>query len=150
MEKKCAICLLLALPMLSHKRATLLGIDMYSFEWFWVDTWSTTQLFQLSSLFWYISLRFLCLSLNLQVHFVEMDPWVVSNVLIPNLEWTGFLDVSSIHTVRVETFLQRAEQFVGVWLFSLLSVFSNRTSFESPTKKGKKSNSLHPLLLCLV
>lgn len=79
-----------------------------------------------------------------------MDPWVVSNVLTPNLEWTGFLDVSSIHTVRVETFLERAEQFVGVWLFSLLSVFSNRTSFESPKKKGKKSNSLHPLLLCLV
>ncbi|KAH9739863.1 methyltransferase [Citrus sinensis] len=49
----------------------------------------------------------------LQVHFVEMDPWVVSNVLTPNLEWTGFLDVSSIHTVRVETFLERAEQFVG-------------------------------------
>ncbi|ESR44280.1 hypothetical protein CICLE_v10012231mg [Citrus x clementina] len=48
-----------------------------------------------------------------EVHFVEMDPWVVSNVLTPNLEWTGFLDVSSIHTVRVETFLERAEQFVG-------------------------------------
>ncbi|WCJ20867.1 methyltransferase [Euphorbia peplus] len=48
-----------------------------------------------------------------QVHFIEMDPWVVSNVLTPNLESTGFLDVSVIHTVRVETFLERAEQFVG-------------------------------------
>ena len=51
---------------------------------------------------------------NSQVHFVEMDPWVVSNVLRPNLEWTGFLDVSVIHTVRVENLLERAVQFVGV------------------------------------
>lgn len=48
-----------------------------------------------------------------EVHFVEMDPWVVSNVLQPNLESTGFLDVSVIHTVRVENFLERAEQFLG-------------------------------------
>ncbi|KAJ9683529.1 hypothetical protein PVL29_019208 [Vitis rotundifolia] len=49
-----------------------------------------------------------------EVHFVEMDPWVVSDVLRPNLEWTGFLDVSVIHTVRVENFLERAMQFVGI------------------------------------
>ncbi|GAA0146679.1 RNA methyltransferase [Lithospermum erythrorhizon] len=48
-----------------------------------------------------------------EVHFVEMDPWVVSDVLRPNLEWTGFLDVSSIHTVRVESFLEHAENFAG-------------------------------------
>ncbi|OVA09138.1 RNA methyltransferase [Macleaya cordata] len=48
-----------------------------------------------------------------EVHFVEMDPWVVSEVLRPNLEWTGFLDNSVIHTIRVESFLERAEQFVG-------------------------------------
>ncbi|XP_052191192.1 uncharacterized protein LOC127800553 [Diospyros lotus] len=48
-----------------------------------------------------------------EVHFVEMDPWVVSNVLKPNLEWTGFLDVSVIHTITVERFLEQAEQFVG-------------------------------------
>ncbi|CAN4081710.1 unnamed protein product [Withania somnifera] len=48
-----------------------------------------------------------------EVHFVEMDPWVVSDVLRPNLEWTGFLDVSLIHTVRVENFLERAEHFLG-------------------------------------
>ena len=52
----------------------------------------------------------------LQVHFVEMDPWVVSNVLQPNLEWTGFLDVSVIHPVRVENFLEQADRFVGVFL----------------------------------
>lgn len=51
---------------------------------------------------------------NFQVHFVEMDPWVVSDVLRLNLECTGFLDVSVIHTVRVENFLERAEQFVGM------------------------------------
>ncbi|XP_022637681.1 uncharacterized protein LOC106775531 isoform X2 [Vigna radiata var. radiata] len=48
-----------------------------------------------------------------EVHFVEMDPWVVSDVLRPNLEETGFLDASVIHTVRVEKFFERAEQFVG-------------------------------------
>ena len=46
-----------------------------------------------------------------------MDPWVVSDVLRPNLQWTGFLDVSTIHPVRVEDFLERAEQFAGM-LFS--------------------------------
>lgn len=48
-----------------------------------------------------------------EVHFVEMDPWVVSDVLRPNLEATNFLDVSVIHTVRVENFLKNAESFVG-------------------------------------
>lgn len=48
-----------------------------------------------------------------EVHFVEMDPWVVSDVLRPNLEVTGFIDDSVIHTVRVEKFFERAEQFVG-------------------------------------
>uniref|UniRef100_A0A803LSY2 rRNA methyltransferase YlbH n=2 Tax=Chenopodium quinoa TaxID=63459 RepID=A0A803LSY2_CHEQI len=48
-----------------------------------------------------------------EVHFIEMDPWVVSNVLQPNLQWTGFLDSSVIHTVTVENFLERAQQFVG-------------------------------------
>ncbi|KAJ6423891.1 hypothetical protein OIU84_024794 [Salix udensis] len=68
-----------------------------------------------------------------EVHFVEMDPWVVSNVLQPNLECTGFLDVSVIHTVRVESFLERADQFVGAGVlplsyfssFSLLFIFHN-------------------------
>ncbi|KAK9682464.1 hypothetical protein RND81_10G075600 [Saponaria officinalis] len=48
-----------------------------------------------------------------EVHFIEMDPWVISNVLQPNLEWTGFLDLSVIHTVRVENFLGRAQKFLG-------------------------------------
>lgn len=53
-----------------------------------------------------------------------MDPWVVCNVLQPNLEWTGFLDVSSIHTVRFEDFIDRAKQFIGLW-FSLSLFFNN-------------------------
>ncbi|XP_021297772.1 uncharacterized protein LOC110426788 isoform X2 [Herrania umbratica] len=48
-----------------------------------------------------------------EVHFVEMDPWVISNVLQPNLEWTRFLDVSVVHPVRVENFLEQADRFVG-------------------------------------
>ncbi|XP_072974077.1 uncharacterized protein [Typha angustifolia] len=46
-----------------------------------------------------------------EAHFVEMDPWVISEVLRPNLEWTGFLDVSAIHMNRVESFLEHAEQY---------------------------------------
>lgn len=46
-----------------------------------------------------------------------MDPWVVSDVLRPNLEVTGFIDDSVIHTVRVEKFFERAEQFVGMYIF---------------------------------
>lgn len=53
------------------------------------------------------------IKIKFQVHFVEMDPWVVSDVLRPNLEGTGFLDVSVIHTVRVDKFFERAEHFVG-------------------------------------
>lgn len=43
-----------------------------------------------------------------------MDPWVVSNVLQPNLEHTGFIDASVIHTARVENFLERADKLVGM------------------------------------
>ncbi|OAY69668.1 putative rRNA methyltransferase YlbH, partial [Ananas comosus] len=45
-----------------------------------------------------------------EAHFVEMDPWVVSEVLRPNLEWTGFLDASVIHMNRVENFLEHVQQ----------------------------------------
>lgn len=58
-----------------------------------------------------------------EVHFVEMDPWVISDVLRPNLVSTGFLDVSVIHTVRVETFFGNAERFVGIdGVFDYISV----------------------------
>ncbi|XP_019084232.1 PREDICTED: uncharacterized protein LOC109125901 [Camelina sativa] len=49
-----------------------------------------------------------------EAHFVEMDPWVVSNVLQPNLEHTGFVDASVIHTAPVENFLERADKTVGM------------------------------------
>ncbi|KZV45655.1 hypothetical protein F511_02315 [Dorcoceras hygrometricum] len=58
-----------------------------------------------------------------EVHFVEMDPWVISDVLRPNLESTGFLDVSVIHSVRVETFLENADRLVGKHgIFDYISV----------------------------
>lgn len=44
---------------------------------------------------------------------MEMDPWVVTDVLKPNLESTGFLEASVIHTARVETFLENAERYLG-------------------------------------
>ena len=55
-----------------------------------------------------------------------MDPWVISEVLKPNLECTGFIDVSHIHMLRVEKFLTNAEKSQGrnllrkhIWLFVL-------------------------------
>ncbi|GMQ02427.1 hypothetical protein CsSME_00048659 [Camellia sinensis var. sinensis] len=68
----------------------------------WLDLYSGTGSVGFEALSWGCS----------EVHFVEMDPWVVSVVLRPNLEWTSFLDVSVIHTARVERFLQQAERFV--------------------------------------
>lgn len=44
---------------------------------------------------------------------MEMDPWVVSDVLRPNLDWTGFSEAAIIHTVRVEDFIEHADQIVG-------------------------------------
>ncbi|GJY47127.1 hypothetical protein Tco_0436190 [Tanacetum coccineum] len=35
-----------------------------------------------------------------EVHFVEMDLWVVYDILRPVLEWTGFLDKLVIHSVH--------------------------------------------------
>ncbi|KAF8674268.1 hypothetical protein HU200_048090 [Digitaria exilis] len=59
----------------------------------------------------------------LQAHFVEMDPWVISEVLKPNLECTGFLDVSHIHMLRVEKFLANAEKSQGKYpSFDYISV----------------------------
>uniref|UniRef100_A0A0E0KIR1 Uncharacterized protein n=1 Tax=Oryza punctata TaxID=4537 RepID=A0A0E0KIR1_ORYPU len=58
-----------------------------------------------------------------EAHFVEMDPWVVSEVLKPNLECTGFLDVSHIHMIRVENFLANAEKSSGKYpSFDYISV----------------------------
>lgn len=44
-----------------------------------------------------------------------MDPWVVSEVLRPNLECTGFVDNSVIHTMCVESFLKQAEESKGMY-----------------------------------
>ncbi|KAK4393056.1 CLAVATA3/ESR (CLE)-related protein 25 [Sesamum angolense] len=40
--------------------------------------------------------------------------WLSQSVLRPNLESTGFVDASVIHTVRVEIFLQNADRFVVI------------------------------------
>mmetsp|Transcript_4862 Transcript_4862/g.16821 ORF Transcript_4862/g.16821 Transcript_4862/m.16821 type:complete len:450 (+) Transcript_4862:1568-2917(+) len=39
---------------------------------------------------------------------VELDPWVIENCMSPNLDMTGFNDVTSVHQCRVEDFLSRA------------------------------------------
>ncbi|KAG6525570.1 hypothetical protein ZIOFF_015532 [Zingiber officinale] len=71
-----------------------------------------------------------CSENELRAHFVEMDPWVVSKVLQPNLESTGFSDVSVIHTVRVERFLEQAEQSLASFNGQLTKLYfadNNRT-----------------------
>jgi 16S rRNA (guanine(966)-N(2))-methyltransferase RsmD len=43
-------------------------------------------------------------------HFVELDPWVVTNVLQPNIDNCDFNSESVIHTQKVEAFFDRAEE----------------------------------------
>uniref|UniRef100_A0A7S3R0U7 Uncharacterized protein n=1 Tax=Dunaliella tertiolecta TaxID=3047 RepID=A0A7S3R0U7_DUNTE len=59
-----------------------------------------------------------------QVHFVEMDPWVVRNVLGPNITTCGFNRQAVVHTSKAETFLQKARsvpRFAG-GAFDFISV----------------------------
>ena len=49
-----------------------------------------------------------------QAQFVELDPWVVAQVLRPNLDSCSLGASSLVHTARVETFLQRAAQYGGM------------------------------------
>ncbi|CAI5973101.1 unnamed protein product, partial [Closterium sp. NIES-65] len=60
-----------------------------------------------------------------QAHFVEMDPWVVSSVLAPNIEACSASSHTTIHPLKVESFLQQAEQRGAEWVggpFSFISV----------------------------
>lgn len=41
-------------------------------------------------------------------HFIELDPWVINNVLSPNIEGCGMGDSTLIHSGKAEAFLQRA------------------------------------------
>ncbi|KAL5582436.1 hypothetical protein UlMin_014878 [Ulmus minor] len=77
-----------------------------------------------------------------EVHFVEMDPWVISDVLRPNLEWTGFLDVSVIHAVPVEKFLGRSDKFVGKYgPFDYISVTPPYTQVDYGVLMSQIANS---------
>lgn len=44
---------------------------------------------------------------QIQVHFVEMDPWVVRSVLGPNITTCGFNRQAVVHTNNAEAFLQK-------------------------------------------
>ncbi|KAJ6810719.1 uncharacterized protein M6B38_104320 [Iris pallida] len=77
-----------------------------------------------------------------EAHFVEMDPWVVSEVLKPNLEWTGFLDYSVIHTIRVESFLEQAGKSLGTdKSFDYVSVTPPYTAVNYTTLMEQLGNS---------
>jgi hypothetical protein len=53
---------------------------------------------------------------------VEMDPWVVAQVLDANLSSTGFQGQAVVHTTRVEVLLQQAVNH-GCMLPAILSLF---------------------------
>lgn len=48
-----------------------------------------------------------------EAHFVEMDPWVISNVLLPNLRETNCENQAVVHTSKVETLLEQASKRGG-------------------------------------
>lgn len=73
-----------------------------------------------------------------------MDPWVVSEVLQPNLEWTGFSNVSVIHTIRVERFLEQAEQSSGTHV--ALPAISSLQSLSTLTRTINLSKGLALLI----
>ncbi|KAL5725372.1 hypothetical protein ACHQM5_008524 [Ranunculus cassubicifolius] len=77
-----------------------------------------------------------------EAHFVEMDPWVISEVLRPNLEWTGFLEASVIHPLRVESFLERAEKLAGEdGAFDYISVTPPYTAVDYGVLMAQIANS---------
>lgn len=76
-----------------------------------------------------------------EAHFVELDPWVVSEVLKPNLEWTGFLDSSVIHTKRVESFLEQAGFSGAEEPFDYISVTPPYTAVDYKVLLGKLGQS---------
>eukprot|EP00803_Ostreobium_quekettii_P005789 evm.model.scf_236.2 EVM.evm.TU.scf_236.2 scf_236:42268-51322(+) len=45
-----------------------------------------------------------------ECHFIELDPWVVSNCLDPNATLCGCKDRATLHVTRAEDFLKRASQ----------------------------------------
>lgn len=45
---------------------------------------------------------------------MEMDPWVVAEVLDPNLAVTGFQNQAVVHTSPVETLLEQAAENGGM------------------------------------
>lgn len=56
-------------------------------------------------------------------HFVEMDPWMTSKVLKPNLESTEFSEQSVVHIMKVEAFVRRASKpGCGLGAFDYISV----------------------------
>jgi hypothetical protein len=60
------------------------------------------------------------LALSVQCHFVELDPWVVTNVLQPNIDNCDFNSESVIHTQKVEAFFDRAEEPGGLLVCTAL------------------------------
>lgn len=77
-----------------------------------------------------------------EVHFVEMDPWVVEKVLKPNIKHTGFEEQSTIHMVRVEAFLEQSlKTNCKFGSFDYISVTPPYQTVDYSVLMGQLSNS---------
>lgn len=77
-----------------------------------------------------------------EVHFVEMDPWVVEKVLTPNIKHTGFEEQSTIHMVRVEAFLEQSlKTNCKFGSFDYISVTPPYQTVDYSVLMGQLSNS---------
>ncbi|MCO5607054.1 hypothetical protein L7F22_061246 [Adiantum nelumboides] len=79
-------------------QARLHGIRKLSAGGSWLDLYSGTGSVGIEALSRGCSLA----------HFVEMDPWIATNVLKANIENANFSELSVVHVMKTEAFLQQA------------------------------------------
>ncbi|KAH7295989.1 hypothetical protein KP509_26G002400 [Ceratopteris richardii] len=73
-------------------------------------------------------------------HFVEMDPWIATNVLKANLEYTAFSELSVVHVMKTEAFLQQPPG-PGCKPFDFISVTPPYEAVNYNTLMGQLSTS---------
>eukprot|EP00250_Pteridium_aquilinum_P008222 c17776_g1_i1 orf=98-1039(+) len=81
-------------------QARLHGVKRFSSGGSWLDLYSGTGSVGIEAL------SRGCTS----AHFVEMDPWIATNVLKANIGNTDFTELSVVHVMKTEAFLQQASR----------------------------------------
>ncbi|XP_002977141.2 uncharacterized protein LOC9639054 [Selaginella moellendorffii] len=77
----------------------------------------------------------------LAAHFIEMDPWVISKVLKPNLEATNYTEQSVVHMLKVETYLEKQATNPKAEVFDYISVTPPYEAVHYPTLMEQLSTS---------